>query len=128
MKRISAMIESINAMPLATHDNGVRCDVMTYASARKTELRAMPRRFAIAAGPNVAQVQDTCKKWSQGHLERKRLGIEGAWQLVHVEDVLAKATDVLAHVGAEARDQTRGNGLAVFGHGRKRLRQVCDVG
>ncbi len=40
-----------------------------------------------------AQVQDTCKKWSQGHLERKRLGIEGAWQLVHVEDVLAKATE-----------------------------------
>ena len=48
--------------------------------------------------------------------------------MVHVEDVLAKATDVLAHVGAEARDQTRGNGLAVFGHGRKRLGQVCDVG
>ena len=36
--------------------------------------------------------------------------------MVHVEDVLAKATDVLAHVGAEASDQTRGNGLAVFGH------------
>ena len=63
----------------------------------------------------MAQVQDTCKKWSQAHLERKRLGIEGAWQSVHVEDVLAKAADVFAHVGAEARDQTWGNGVAVFG-------------
>ena len=81
-----------------------------------------------AASPILAQVQDTCKKWSQGHFERKRLGIEGAWQSVHVQDVLAKATDVLAHVRAEARNQIRGNGLAVFGHGRKRLGQVCDVG
>jgi hypothetical protein len=46
----------------------------------------------------------------------EEVGIEGTWQLVHVEDVLAKATDVLAHVEAEARDQTRGNGPAVFGH------------
>jgi hypothetical protein len=53
----------------------------------------------------TVQVQDTCKKWSQGHLERQRLGIEGAWQLVHVEDVLAEATDVLAHI--ELRQATR---------------------
>ena len=86
---------------------------MGYATAEK----ALATREAYASDwRDLAQVQDTCKKWSQGHLERKRLGIEGAWQSVHVQDVLAKATDVLAHVGAEARDQTRGNRLAVFGH------------
>ena len=55
-------------------------------------------------------------------------GLRWEGQYVHVQDVLAETSDVLAHVGAEARDQTRGNGLAVFGHGRKRLGQVCDVG
>jgi hypothetical protein len=48
-------------------------------------------------------------------------GVEGEGQYVHVQDVLAETSDVLAHVGAEARHQTRGNGVAVFRHGRKRL-------
>jgi hypothetical protein len=50
--------------------------------------------------------EDTYKKWSQGQLERERLGVEGEGQYVHVQDVLAETSDVLAHVGAEARHQT----------------------
>jgi hypothetical protein len=53
--------------------------------------------------PDWPRFQDTCKKWSQGQLERERLGVEGEGQYVDVQDVLAETSDVLAHVGAEAR-------------------------
>jgi hypothetical protein len=40
-------------------------------------------------------VRDTCKKWSQGHLERKRLGIEEIWQVGHIENEPAEAVNML---------------------------------
>jgi hypothetical protein len=47
-------------------------------------------------------VRDTCKKWSQGDVERKRLRIEGIWQVCHIENEPAEAADMLADIGAEA--------------------------
>ena len=58
--------------------------------------------------PDWPRFQDTCKKWSQGQPERERLGVEGEGQYVHVQDVLAETSDVLAHVGAETRHQVTG--------------------
>jgi hypothetical protein len=49
--------------------------------------------------------QDTCKKWSQGFLEREWLRIAGARQVFHVEGVLSEVQDVGPGIGAEAGNQ-----------------------
>jgi len=82
-------------------------------SSRRDRISLRSYRISAPHAPRTVraftvQVQDTCKKWPQGHLERQRLGIEGGLAIGPVEDVLAKATDVLAHVGAEARRPDRG--------------------
>jgi hypothetical protein len=45
-----------------------------------------------------AEVRDTCKKWSQGCLERKWLRIEGIGQVLHVESKPAELANLLSHI------------------------------
>jgi hypothetical protein len=84
----------------------VRLHVQAFELVRDSDIELRIRLF-VADWPRF---QDTCKKWSQGQLERERLGVEGEGQYVHVQDVLAETSDVLAHVGAEARQ----HGFEVF--------------
>ena len=48
----------------------------------------------------------------------ERLGIQRPGQIVHVEDVLAEAADVLTDIGTETGYESRRYGVPIPGHGR----------
>src|SRR3954453_15710508 len=46
------------------------------------------------------QVEDTCKKWSQGDFKWQRLRIERVRQVCHVDGEPAEAADMFSEIGA----------------------------
>jgi len=53
---------------------------------------------------------------------------ERARRLLHVEDVLAKTADVLAHIRAEAGNQPGSDAVAIPRHGRQNFGHIGDIG
>jgi hypothetical protein len=71
-------------------------------------------------------VENTCKRWSQGQLERERLGVQWHRQNIHVQDILTEASDVFTSIGAETADHAGHDGMPFRCHGRKCHSQVGD--
>ena len=67
----SALAKASFDPSVLAHDHGQGAFQGNYASFAARHIT--PGRL------KNAQVQDTCKKWSQGQLEGKRLRVEGAW-------------------------------------------------